>query len=319
MLPLIQAASVRTADLPAWRERGWNGPCEVDRLVSVHEALPATGRPQTRFHATVFAHVPLGVEQVGAPEMWPLSRGQNIKIAVIDTGIDNRHPDLRSVVRGGYHVLSPGLPAIDDNGHGTHIAGTIAANRRGGLSGVAPGASIYAVKAFDRVGTAFISDLVRAIEWCIRADMQIINMSFGMREPSRALYDAIQTAEQAGVFVVASAGNGGEREQVDAPALFPQTVAVGALTEDGETAAFSKDGVQVDVFAPGVDIYSTWPGGSYQQLSGSSMATAHVSGVLALLLALRPQLTPVALRDIWRNHGAALHVHALRSLNDLMR
>lgn len=317
MLPLIQAASVRTSDVSYLQRHGWDSFDEVDRRVSVHEALPATARPYTRFHSSVFSHVPLGVEQVGAPEVWSLSRGQHIKVAVIDTGIDSRHPDLRATVRGGYHVLAPGLPADDDNGHGTHIAGTIAAHRRGGLSGVAPGASVYAVKAFDHAGTAFISDLVRAIEWSIRAGMHIINMSFGMREPSRALYDAIQSAEQAGVFVIASAGNGGAREQVDAPAIFPQTIAVGALTEEAETAPFSKDGAHVDVFAPGVDIYSTRPGGGYQQLSGSSMATAHVSGVLALMLALRPQLKPEELRRIWRKIGTHTHVHATRILTDL--
>jgi subtilisin len=181
----------------------------------------------------------------------------------------------------------------DDNGHGTHIAGTIAAsNAHGGMIGVSPGALIYPVKAFDYNGTAYVSDIIASIDWCIRNRMNIINMSFGMRQYSTALHEAIKRAHHAGIVIVASSGNDGNRGGIDYPARFPQTISVGALTRVGKIAPFSNKGKEIDIYAPGDRILSTWLNGRYNELSGTSMATSHVSGTIALMLESRSDLNP---------------------------
>ena len=241
--------------------------------------------------------LPWGIREIKAPAVWSHSTGAKVRIAVIDTGIDYRHPDLRAAAAGGINLVTPGRLPYDDNGHGTHIAGTIAASARaGGLNGVAPDARIYAVKAFDHNGTAYVSDIVAGIEWCIRNQMDIINMSFGMKTPHKALEEAVKSAQRSGIVVVASSGNEGRIGDIDYPARYRSTIAVGATTRGGRIAPFSNRGRQIDIYAPGDKVISTWLGGGYRELSGTSMATSHVTGIIALLLAESPDLTPAAIK-----------------------
>jgi subtilisin len=242
--------------------------------------------------------LPWGVSQIKAPLAWKRSTGSKVKIGVIDTGIDVTHPDLRQSSAGGINLVQRNLFPYDDNGHGTHISGTIAASsRRSGLVGVAPEAAIYAVKAFDRYGTAYVSDIVSGIEWCIRNRMDVINMSFGMKTYSESLEQAVLAAYRAKITVVASSGNDGKRGYADYPAQFPQTVSVGATTKLKTIAPFSNRGRLVDIYAPGKAILSTWPNGSYHEMSGTSMATSHVSGVIALMLSLKPGMSPKQIKS----------------------
>ena len=136
--------------------------------------------------------IPWGVKQIHAPKAWSMSTGHRIKIGVIDTGVDYHHPDLRIPWPRGINLLNRGMLPHDDNGHGTHIAGTIAAaNSTAGMIGVAPRALIYPVKAFDHNGSAYVSDIVLGIDWCVRNKIDIINMSFGMKTRSKALLDVV--------------------------------------------------------------------------------------------------------------------------------
>jgi len=243
--------------------------------------------------------LPWGIREIKAPAVWKHSTGTKVRVAVIDTGIDYNHPDLRAASAGGINLVSPGRAPWDDNGHGTHIAGTIAASARmGGMNGVAPDARIYAVKAFDHNGTAYVSDIVAGIEWCIRNRMDVINMSFGMKTPHRALEEAVKVAHRSGIVVVASSGNEGRLSEIDYPARYRHTIAVGATTRGGRIAPFSNRGRQIDVYAPGDKVFSTWLGGGYRELSGTSMATSHVSGVIALLLSACPGLSPAAVKRL---------------------
>lgn len=236
--------------------------------------------------------IPWGVEEIKAPLAWKKSEGKNIKIGVVDTGADFSHPDLRSSLAGGVNFIQRNRPAYDDNGHGTHIAGTIAAdNKSSGILGVAPKSSIYAVKAFDKNGSAFVSDIILAIDWCVRHKMDIINMSFGMKNRSISLRDSIRSAHKAGVIVVASSGNDGEKGSIDYPARFTQTIAVGATEKNRQIASFSNQGKGINIYAPGNKIYSTWLNNGFNTISGTSMATSHVSGTIALLLSIRSGLT----------------------------
>lgn len=243
--------------------------------------------------------IPWGVAEIGAPKLWKQSKGRRVQIGIVDTGADYRHPDIRHALRKGVNILNHRLPAEDDNGHGTHIAGTIAAwpsGAAGGIRGVAPGAEIYPVKAFDRDGSAYVSDIVLAINWCLANRMDIINMSFGMPDYSPTLHDAIKEAWTSGVVVVASSGNSGKKTEVDFPARSSDAIAVGALNRRGRIASFSNSGKEVDIYAPGEAIYSAWPKGRYNELNGTSMAAAHVSGAIALILSRRPGLTPAEVR-----------------------
>lgn len=245
--------------------------------------------------------MPWGVKQIKAPQLWPLTMGSSIKIGVVDTGVDFGHPDLRPSLAHGINLLRRYSLPHDDNGHGTHIVGTIAAsNQRQGIMGVAPRTTIYPVKAFDRHGIAHISDIILGIHWCIDNGMDIINMSFGMKSRNILLFNAIRQAYRAGILVVASSGNDGIVKLIDYPARFLQTISVGATSRNRTISSFSNQGKGIDIFAPGERIFSTWPGGRYNELSGTSMAAAHVTGTLALILALNPQIQPLQMKAMIR-------------------
>lgn len=242
-----------------------------------------------------------GVKRIGAGFVHDDgNNGEGIKIAVIDTGIDRDHPDLDDNLVGGVNFVS--IPSWktpdpnkwdDDNGHGTHVAGIIAAeNNNTGVVGVAPGAALYALKALDRTGSGYISDVVMAIQWATDPNgdgnnsdkMDIINMSLG------GAYDiwldaACLLAYYEGLILVAAAGNGGS---VIFPAAYDSVIAVSATNSADELAWFSSTGPEVELAAPGVDIYSTYNGGGYTTLSGTSMASPHVAGTAALVWKANP-------------------------------
>ncbi|WP_310830919.1 S8 family peptidase [Paenibacillus pedocola] len=246
------------------------------------------------------AMLPWGVKAIHAPQAWSKSTGVQVKIGVIDTGADYRHPDLKHSLASGVNLLHRGMLPLDDNGHGTHIAGTLAAaGGTRGMMGVAPRALLYPVKAFDHSGSAYVSDIVLGIDWCVQNKIDIINMSFGMKTRSKALHDVVIKAYRAGIAIIASSGNDGKRGG-DYPARYPETIAVGALDRRHRVAAFSNRGPYIDVYGPGESVPSCWLREGYKEMSGTSMATSHVTGAAALLLALRPALTPRELKLLLR-------------------
>ncbi len=258
---------------------------EEDIEVKIH--IPVMGKilpkPQV---------IPWGIKRVGADKVWSNAQGKGVRVAVIDTGISFDHPDLEKNIRGGVNILSPILPPYDHNGHGTHIAGTIGAvNNTIGVVGVAPQVSLHAVKAFNKDGTAKLSDIIKGIDWCIDHNMDIINMSFGFNEPSPTFREAIKRAQEAGIIMVAASGNKGTRGRLEYPAQFGETIAVSSINEENKISKFSTIGGAVDLAAPGEKIISTWMNNSYRELSGTSMAVAHVTGVSALMLSKFPNLS----------------------------
>lgn len=273
---------------------------EEDSKITVHQMIG--GKVASKRTSTLSGSptIPWSVEQVGAPKVWNKSVGQNIRIGVIDTGIDYNHPDLRNSISRGINLLNRSILPYDDNGHGTHIAGTIAAaGRHSGIVGVAPRAIIHPVKAFDHAGSAYVSDIIAGIDWCVHNDLDIINMSFGMKSYNRSLEQAVLNAYYRGKVIVASSGNDGKRKTIDYPARFPQVVSVGATTRSGKIAPFSNRGKQIDIYAPGERVYSSWLHGKYNELSGTSMATAHVSGVIALMLSIK-KISPLQIKSALR-------------------
>ncbi|MFC5529078.1 S8 family peptidase [Cohnella yongneupensis] len=243
--------------------------------------------------------IPWGVRHIGAPSAWSRTTGNRVKVGVIDTGVDFGHPDLRHSLERGINLLHRMELPQDDNGHGTHIAGTIAAaNQHQGMIGVAPRAQIHPIKAFDYNGTAYVSDIILGIEWCVRNGIDVVNMSFGMKTRSRSLYAAVNSAFRSGVLIVASSGNDGRNGSIDYPARYSHTIAVGATTRQGRIAGFTNRSGLIDVYAPGERIVSAWLRGKHREMSGTSMATSHVTGAVALLLALKPRLLPGQIKNI---------------------
>ncbi|MBP3964397.1 S8 family peptidase [Paenibacillus lignilyticus] len=234
------------------------------------------------------------LSQIEANKVWSATKGKGAGIAIIDTGIA-KHSDLR--ICGGVNTMG-GSSYIDDNGHGTHVAGIAAAvGANGMLQGVAPRARLYAVKALDANGAGYVSDIIKGIDWCISKKIPIINMSLGLEgETSSALKEAVQRARQSGIIVVASAGNSGTSTgRIDQPARYSTAIAVAASTRKGKVANYSSRGYGIDVTAPGSYIKSTSLGGGYQVLSGTSMSSPHVAGGVALLKSLDPSLGPTAI------------------------
>lgn len=266
---------------------------EQDIRITITEPIVGTVTPPYE------QKIPWGVAMVDAPKVWPISRGRGVRVAVIDTGIAADHPAIRDNYKGGINILSPHFSPTDYNGHGTHVAGIIAGRMaETGIVGVAPRTHLYAVKAFNRKGSANLSDLLSAINWCIENKMQIINMSFGMDKLSESLKQAIQIAHRKGIIMVAATGNQGLTAKIDFPARYPETIAVTSVSKDGNLSFFSNYGKGVDLAAPGDRIPSAWLNNSKREMSGTSMAVPHVTGTIALLYHLNPSLNPEQIRYI---------------------
>lgn len=235
--------------------------------------------------------LPWGIQRIYADLVWEVTTGSMIKVAILDTGIDLDHPDLWRNIKGGINTLKPRKSADDDNGHGTHLAGTIAAiDNDFGVIGVGPEISLYAVKVLNRKGKGWLSDLIDALDWCIDNKIQVVNMSFGSLEGNQSFHDAIIRAYQAGITMVASAGNNGEDSGlIEYPAIYPETIAVSAVDEYDNFASFSSYGSEIDLTAPGVNILSTYKNGFYETMYGTSMSAAHVTGTVALILTIYPK------------------------------
>ncbi|TRZ90791.1 MAG: hypothetical protein D4R88_02995 [Methanosarcinales archaeon] len=267
----------------------------IEPDVEVHALgkLTSTGK----FTSTLATQTtPWGIITIAANSAWGISTGSGVKVAVIDTGIDNTHPDLSANVKGGVTFVFGTRSFKDDNGHGTHVSGTIGAINNGfGVVGVAPGVSLYGVKVLDRRGSGSASSVINGINWAVNNNMQVITMSLGTSSDLQAIHDAVDNARNNnGIVIVAAAGN--EGGSIIYPAAYDGVIAVTATDNNNNLAWFSNFGPQADFAAPGVNVYSTYKGGAYATMSGTSMATPHVTGVVALILA-----TPISSYDMNAN------------------
>ncbi|MDI3299260.1 MAG: S8 family peptidase [Bacillota bacterium] len=242
------------------------------------------------------AAVPWGVRRIQAPEAWEWSQGEEVHVAVLDTGVDLDHPALADRIGAGINLLRPGAPPEDDNGHGTHVAGVIAAH--GSILGVAPRVWLHPVKALDQEGGGRLSHLVLGLEWCLQHRIQVVNLSLGSLTGNRTMREAVRAASRSMVLVCAAGNAGPSNGTVLFPARYPEVLAVGAIDRQNRVARFSSRGPELDLVAPGVDILSLWPSGGLRRLSGTSMAAPHVSGSAALALArgIAPREVPARLR-----------------------
>jgi hypothetical protein len=292
-LALINSLAVH---LPSEAEKDLRRKNEILRIDEdlVISAVSKKRKPKTKRH---HPHpkwpekLPWGIQRIYADLVWEVTTGSMIKVAILDTGIDLDHPDLWRNIKGGINTIKPHKRPDDDNGHGSHLAGTVAAiDNNFGVIGVGPEIHLYAVKFLDKNGQGWLSDLIDALDWCIDNNIQVINMSFGSPEGNQSFHDAIIRAYQAGITMVASAGNNGEDSGlIEYPALYPETIAVSAIDQDDNFASFSSYGPHIDLTAPGVNIISTYKRGFYATMDGTSMSAAHVTGTVALVLKTSPK------------------------------
>ncbi|MEW6056924.1 MAG: S8 family serine peptidase [Bdellovibrionota bacterium] len=238
--------------------------------------------------------IPDGISRVKAPQAWPRTKGKGSIVAILDTGIDRTHPDLKDRVIGGKNLNAsdPDPEAwYDGAGHGTHVAGTIAASHNGiGVVGIAPEASLLAVKVLSDKGKGSYSDIIAGIEYALEAKAHVANLSLSGTVTSKALQEAMEKAHSSGMFVVAAAGNRGEQPGNPPvfPGSYPEVVGVGAIDRQEIRGGFSSYHKYVALSAPGVQVQSTIPEQGYARMSGTSMAAPHVAGAAALLQSLEP-------------------------------
>jgi len=240
--------------------------------------------------------LPWGIDRVNAELVWPSGNTADpVKVGIIDTGISNKHPDLQANVKGGVNTINSRKGWNDDNGHGSHVAGIVAAiNNTSGVVGVGPAADLYAIKVLGANGSGYLSDVIEGIQWAVVNGMQVINMSLGTGSNIQVFHDAVIAAKNAGVVVIAAAGNSGS--SVIYPAAYSEAIAVSATDQNNVIASWSSRGLEINLAAPGVSIYSTYKGTGYATFSGTSMAAPHVAGSAALVLN-----TPVGGYDINQN------------------
>lgn len=299
--------------------------------------------PDVEVHAALDTSVPL----IGATQAWTTYgvTGVGVRVAIIDTGVDYAHADLGGClgsgckVIGGYDFVNDDTNPADDHGHGTHVAGIVAAN--GALKGVAPDASLVAYKVLDAGGSGWASNIIAAIETAANPDgnsatndgAHIINLSLGgWGDPDDAMSQAIDNVAQQGVIAVVAAGNWGPAEQsIGSPGTARRAITVGAADDSDVVARFSSVGpvlwpggalLKPDIVAPGVSICSArwesaWPGlectdAQHVALSGTSMATPHVAGVAALLRQQHPGWSPAQIKLAMRNTALDLNESSLK-------
>lgn len=291
---------------------------EADRVVSI----AAKGKPGGG-GGSATQSLPTGIDRIDGDLSSTLSGNGSgsvdVDVAVIDTGIDRDHPDLN--VAGGVNCSS-GSNYDDGNGHGTHVAGTIGAKDNTiGVVGVAPGARLWAVRVLNNAGSGSWSSVICGVEWVTAnsSTIEVANMSLGGSGTpngcTSGLHLAICNSVAAGVTYAVAAGNDSVDASNSVPASYPEVITVSALADfnglpgggaaatcrtdvDDTFADFSNFGADVDIIAPGVCINSTWKGGGYNTISGTSMASPHVAGAAALYLAkaTQPQ-TPEQVRS----------------------
>ena len=268
-----------------------------------------------------------GIRKAHVDQAWDIARGSpSIIVAVIDTGIDANHPDLAGVVLPGATFLTspdptcaavPAGSTVDDNAHGTHVAGLIAANGNNGIgiAGVAFGVKILPIKALDCQGSGLMSDVASGVIWATDHGARVINISLGSNAGQPTLQDAIRYAIARNTVVVAAAGNCGVASsrcstlnEPQYPGAFPEVLAAAATDENDAHASFSNVGGYVGISAPGVRVYSTIPTypttlsrstgfSSYAAFSGTSQASPFVAGVAALMLSREPGLSVAQVLD----------------------
>lgn len=235
---------------------------------------------------------------------WQLTKGSNdVIVAVVDTGVDINHPDLKDRLLKGYNAIDPNRDPVDDVGHGTHVAGIISAtvNNNEGIAGMMWGGKLLPVKALDNTGSGTTYSVAQGIIWAVDQGAKVINLSLGNYADAQFLHEAIKYAYDRDVVIVAATGND-NTERPGYPAAYPEVLSVSATDYNLNRASFSNYGDYIDVMAPGESIASTYPDNQYAALSGTSMASPHVAALAGLIRSINPELNNKEVMEIIRNN-----------------
>ncbi|MFE1242949.1 S8 family serine peptidase [Fictibacillus sp. NPDC058756] len=236
--------------------------------------------------------------------------GNGIKVGILDTGIDTGHEDLK--VSGGISFVPDTISYNDDNGHGTHVAGIIAAqDNQVGFKGMAPNVQLYSIKVLDDDGLGQYSQIIDGIEWATQQGLDMVNLSLAGKESSYALKLAVDEAYKKGLYIIAASGNHtnntfSEDQSVYYPAKYESVIAVGAVDNYNKHPKFSGSGPELEIVAPGVDIYSSFMNNTYETHTGTSMATPYVTAIYALYKEAYPNKTTAELRTMIQNRAKDL-------------
>jgi thermitase len=268
-------------------------------LTNENTPSPAINAPNDLLYSKYQWNLPIIETNVG----WNVGKGsENVIVGVVDTGADLNHPDLQGRLQTGYNVVDPASPPMDDVGHGTHVAGIISAlvNNGEGVAGMTWYNPVMPVKVLDQTGAGNTYNVAQGIIWAADHGAKVINMSLGNYADANFLHDAIKYAFNKDIVLIAASGND-NTEQPGYPAAYPEVLAVAASDSTKQRASFSNFGDYIGVTAPGVNIPSTYPHNQYAALSGTSMASPHVTALAALIRSTNPQLKNTEVMDIMRN------------------
>ncbi|UZR99691.1 S8 family peptidase [Chondrinema litorale] len=240
-----------------------------------------------------------GIQTFGIPALWNLSKGEGINVAVLDSGIAFNHPDFVQAISMMKDFTNSKAGVYDITGHGTHVAGIIGS--RNPKVGLASEIKLLIGKIINDEGTVDIDATVDALYWAIENKANIINLSIEAKKDYLQLKQAVEEANKAGCIVVCAAGNAGpKQDSIQYPAKYKSTIAVAAIDRNFKLRVDASTGPELDLVAPGVDIYSADLPYGYTTRGGSSMAAPFVSGVIALMLAREkknPRITTINLTD----------------------
>jgi len=313
------AARVTPEVLASLAERPDVWKVEIDGIISIVEdpKLASEKAEVSTPTQNIASENAWGIDKIKAPAVWQQGiRGNGILVAVVDTGIDASHPDLNDLddnsgtndpkVVGWIDYVNSASSPYDDNGHGTHVSGTISGTGANGINtGVAPGTKLIGAKVLDTYGSGYLSDCILAFEWAVNNNARIISFSAGGGH-DWAFTTTIDNVVAAGVVPVIAAGNSGPSSYtINCPGDELNSLTVGATDSSDIIAYFSSRGpvtldgqtyIKPDFSAPGVSVTSTVPGGGYEAWDGTSMATPHVSGTVALMLERNPALKPAEIK-----------------------
>lgn len=244
-------------------------PFKLEHVVSIQEAKQRSGWQISAFNL---------------PDVWKISQGEGVKIAVLDSGVDLNHPDLKDNLLPGMNFINKNKKPQDDCSHGSHCSGImVAENNAIGVVGVAPKAKVIPVKVLDKKGNGNLEDVANGIRWATDNKADFVTMSLGSPVPLPILERAINYAEKKGTICICAAGNCGPSDAIFYPANYKNTIAVGSINANLTRSDFSATG-NLDFMAPGNDILSTVPPNWYGVMSGTSQAAPFVAGICALLL-----------------------------------
>ena len=232
-----------------------------------------------------------GLILTGVPELWKSTKGKGVKVAVLDTGATPQHPDLVDAIRDMVDFTDSRTGPLDGNGHSCHCCGIIGARANEfGIVGVAPECELYVAKVLDDDGIGSDISIAKGLAWAVSKKVDIISMSLGCPVTTPLLDEAVKAAVEASIVVCAAGNEGPSLDTINYPAKSPGTISVGAIDKQSQVANFSSRGDRVDIVAPGENILSDWPPNKLARLSGTSMATPFVSGVIALVMAMRQMM-----------------------------